>query len=201
MRIFSFTRKKKKPPTTQTLFVSETLSVEFARRTGTKHLRLAVRRDGRVRVSGPWNITEGKAQAFVLQHQTWIERARTKMSALSHKVLPKITTANFAAKQAEALQIILTILEQIAPLYGFTYKAIRIKQQKTRWGSCSNQGNLNFNVQIIHLPSHLAEYLVIHEYCHLKELNHSTRFWALVRQACPTYVRARRELRTQYRLS
>ena len=79
--------------------------------------------------------------------------------------------------------------------YGFTFGRVAIKEQKSRWGSCSRKGNLNFNWRLLLAPLPVLDYVVIHELCHLKELNHSARFWALVARACPDYVVRRRGLR------
>jgi len=80
--------------------------------------------------------------------------------------------------------------------YGFAYKRVFIKNQKSCWGSCSERGNLNFNYKLAFLPPHIADYVIIHELCHLAELNHSPRFWSLVAQTCPEYKQRRKELRT-----
>lgn len=79
--------------------------------------------------------------------------------------------------------------------YRFAYGRIAIKEQKSRWGSCSRQGNLNFNWRLLLAPLPVLDYVVVHELCHLKELNHSARFWHLVAVACPTYAANRRWLR------
>ena len=90
------------------------------------------------------------------------------------------------------------VLERIAH-FNRTYRcAIRkvfIRNQKTRWGSCSKKGNLNFNYRIIALPPSIADYIIVHELCHLKEFNHSKRFWDLVARVIPEHKAIRRELR------
>ncbi len=80
--------------------------------------------------------------------------------------------------------------------YRFVYKRVAIKNQRSCWGSCSEHGNLNFNYKLAFLPSHIADYVIVHELCHLAELNHSPRFWSLVSQKCPEYKNCRTELKT-----
>ena len=79
--------------------------------------------------------------------------------------------------------------------YNFEINRITIRNQRTCWGSCSEHKNLNFNYKLLFLPRHLADYIIVHELCHLSELNHSSRFWDLVAQALPSYKEHRRELR------
>lgn len=78
--------------------------------------------------------------------------------------------------------------------YNFSFNRIAIRNQKTRWGSCSKRKNLNFNYRVALLPAHLADYIIVHELCHLQELNHSPNFWALVSRAIPNHRELRREL-------
>lgn len=80
-------------------------------------------------------------------------------------------------------------------VYGFTYGRVFIKNQKTRWGSCSKQGNLNFSYKLVFLSPHLVDYIIVHELCHLKEFNHGPNFWALVARMIPDYKKCRAELR------
>lgn len=79
--------------------------------------------------------------------------------------------------------------------YHLTWASVAIKSQKTRWGSCSRRGNLNFNWRLLLAPPAILDYVVIHELCHLNEHNHAPAFWALVERACPTYRESRRWLR------
>ena len=79
--------------------------------------------------------------------------------------------------------------------YGFAVGKITARNQRSRWGSCSKKGNLNFNYRIAQLPAHLADYVIVHELCHLGEFNHSRAFWNLVARAVPDYAKCRTELR------
>ena len=80
-------------------------------------------------------------------------------------------------------------------LYNFEINRIAIKNTSTRWGSCSSKKNLNFNYKIIYLRPVFADYLIVHEICHLKEFNHSRRFWELVAKTIPDYAIINKELR------
>ena len=79
--------------------------------------------------------------------------------------------------------------------YNFEINRVAIRNQRTCWGSCSEYKNLNFSYKLLFLPPHLADYVVVHELCHLEELNHSPQFWALVEQTLPEYKKHRKELR------
>lgn len=78
-------------------------------------------------------------------------------------------------------------LDELAERHGFTYKQVRIKNQKTRWGSCSAKRNINLNLRLMMAPDEAIDYVLIHELCHLRELNHTPAFWALVAGCCPDY--------------
>jgi predicted metal-dependent hydrolase len=114
------------------------------------------------------------------------------------KIFIRQSAADFAEKKAAALLLITEKAERFNAFYKFAYASIRIKNQRSRWGSCSSKGNLNFNYSLIYLPSHLADYVVVHELCHLKALNHGPSFWNLVKEAMPDYALRRRELRQKY---
>ena len=79
-------------------------------------------------------------------------------------------------------------VEQLARTHGFSYNRLRIKHQKTRWGSCSAKGNINLNLRLMMTPDAAIDYVIIHELCHLRELNHSRQFWAHVAGCCPDFA-------------
>lgn len=89
-------------------------------------------------------------------------------------------------------------LSVLNKVYNFTINRIAIKNTKTRWGSCSSKGNLNFNYKIIYLSPVFADYLIVHELCHLGEMNHSRKFWALVSKIVPNYNIIDKELKRIY---
>ena len=76
-------------------------------------------------------------------------------------------------------------------VYGFRYQNVRVKNQKTRWGSCSSKGNINLNLRLMMAPEPAIDYVIVHELCHLRVLNHSPAFWTLVESCFPDYRRWR----------
>ena len=102
---------------------------------------------------------------------------------------------SYLQNRGPARQLVRQRLEYYNQFYGFQYGRVSIKNQRSRWGSCSKQGNLNFNYRLVNLPSELADYIIVHELCHLKEMNHSARFWRLVVQVMPDYLTRRQKLK------
>lgn len=103
--------------------------------------------------------------------------------------------ADFLKNKEKAREIILERLKHFSGFYNFSHGRVSIRNQKTRWGSCSRQGNLNFNYRLVHLREELLDYVVVHELCHLKEFNHGSSFWNLVAKAVPEHQVLRRELK------
>lgn len=113
----------------------------------------------------------------------------------SIKILDTRSKKEYLQYKDRARELVYRRLEYFNALYGYTYKRISIRNQKTRWGSCSKQGNLNFHYKIAFLPEHLADYIIVHELCHLKEMNHSKKFWDQVARTMPDHKARRRQLR------
>src|SRR5450830_845542 len=107
-----------------------------------------------------------------------------------------IIRRRFTTQKREMARILVeNRLSVINKFYNFKINRVAIKNTTTRWGSCSSKGNLNFNYKIIYLKQSLADYLIVHELCHLGELNHSKRFWALVLKIIPDYAKINKELK------
>lgn len=94
----------------------------------------------------------------------------------------------------EAKKYIPSRVKELAKHYGFNFDKVKVKKIKSRWGSCSSKKNLNFNYKLMHFNTKIIDYVIIHELCHLKEMNHSKKFWKLVEQIVPEYKDNKREL-------
>lgn len=168
----------------------------------TKHLRITITRDGIIKVSKPKHITIPQAEAFLLSKSDWINSTLEKIKLAqsiqsenpNHPQI-KLTRKDYLRLKPLALKITTEKLKHYNQHYNLPYKNITIKNQKTRWGSCSHTGNLNFNYKIALLPEQLQDYIVVHELCHRGQFNHSHKFWDLVAETIPNHLELRRELR------
>ena len=114
----------------------------------------------------------------------------------SHKIKKKKkVNKNYLENKSKALEIVKNRIEYFNTFYNYKWNRIVIRNQKTRWGSCSRRGNLNFNYKIALLPQKSSDYIIVHELCHLGEFNHSQKFWDLVAKTIPDYKGIRRDLR------
>lgn len=105
------------------------------------------------------------------------------------------TKAEYVKHKPAALAMAQNKIAYFNEFYGFKVNRITIKNQKSRWGSCSRKGNLNFNYKIALLPRALSDYVIVHELCHLGEFNHSPAFWALVTKTIPDHKRIRKQFK------
>lgn len=163
-----------------------------------KLLRISVHSNGAVTVTMPHRATLRDAERWVKKKAKWIIE---KLNGFKNAkpVYLNDQSLSFDNHKQSAQERVEAMLQKFNETYHFRYNKIRIKNHKSRWGSCSKKGNLNFNYRIALLPNHLAEYIVVHELCHLKELNHSKRFWGLVAQTLPDHKKRRAELRKSHR--
>jgi predicted metal-dependent hydrolase len=111
------------------------------------------------------------------------------------KVRRKKPSPKYLKRREGARGFIHARLEYWNQFYNFKYNRVSIKDTKTRWGSCSKRGNLNFSYKLALMPEHLADYVIVHELCHLKKFNHGPKFWKLVGEAMPDWQERRMELK------
>lgn len=160
-----------------------------------KYLRLTVHPGGRVVLSGPLRASQRSIEKFLRLHAGWIEKNVKKLAKLKPVSEKSFTRTQYLKNKEAARKLVKERLAHFNKLYGYKYNRVSITNPKTRWGSCSDKGNMSFSARIVLLPQELQDYIVVHELCHLKELNHSKDFWALVERAIPNYKELRKKLR------
>jgi hypothetical protein len=175
----------------------KTLSYNLRQSRLSRVLRITIYRDNRVTVSAPSGASTSQIERFVLSKQNWIA-AKLKENEVFAIRTPQIrhSTKEINAYKKQAQIFVRQRIVELNKAYGFRYGNISVRNQKSRWGSCSKKGNLNFNYKIVLLPQEYADYIITHELCHLKEFNHSAAFWKLVAQTVPDYKKLRAELRS-----
>ena len=168
-------------------------AVEYRISKRARHVRITVYPGGTARVTVPQRLSREVAERFVEARVEWIQQAAARMKHL--KPLPVSGRRAYLAHKEEARAIITECVHKWNTYYNHPFTRIAIKDTKRAWGSCSHKGNLNFSYALMFLPHDLRDYVVVHELCHLREHNHSPRFWALVAQTMPRYQEHRRALR------
>jgi predicted metal-dependent hydrolase len=156
-----------------------------------KYRRLTIRvYADKVLVTKPARISNSQAMFFVEKKMHWI---RKKLDF--YKTAPIYDWKNFAPDVEKSLGFVKERLAHFNAHYQFTYGHVRVKNQRSVWGTCSAKKNLNFNAKIMALPPEQADYIIVHELCHTKEFNHSLKFWDLVAQQIPDYKRIKKDLK------
>lgn len=164
-----------------------------------KSLAIEITPELQVVVRAPARMPVREINAFVQEKDDWIRahlqqmaekkrlREQYREQALSKEELQELAT--------QAMKLIPQKVHYYAQIIGVTYGRITIRNQRTRWGSCSGKGNLNFNCLLLLMPEEVLDYVVVHELCHRKEMNHSARFWEEVEKILPDYRQSRKWLK------
>lgn len=167
----------------------------------TRHLRITIHPDGRVVITKPLHISNRAVETFVIKRRAWIDQTLARLKKQETKYGPPLTlprprrnSTAYKEARSKTRTLVTERLSNFNKIYNFTYGTISIRDQKTRWGSCSAKGNLSFNYRIGFLPQELADYVIVHELCHTKEHNHSKKFWDLVARTVPNHAKLRKEL-------
>ncbi len=157
-------------------------------RSNRKTLSLQVNSEGII-VRAPFAVNDADINAFILKHKEWIDKNLEKQSCRQKELaaLDPITMQDIKELADKAKKVIPERVKYYAPKVGVTYGSITIRNQHTRWGSCTGKGNLNFNCLLMLAPPQVLDSVVVHELCHRKEMNHSDRFYAEVLRVYPEY--------------
>ncbi|HDH07765.1 MAG TPA: M48 family peptidase [Candidatus Moranbacteria bacterium] len=158
-------------------------------------MRLSIYCDGNLVATRPQGLSENSVERFIIQKANWILSKLEHFKKFKGNFFFRNNKAEYLKHKEEARKFIGNRIEHFNNFYNFQFNRINIRNQKTRWGSCSKKGNLNFNYKVALLPARIADYIIVHELCHLKEFNHSKEFWDLVSRTAPDHRDIRKELR------
>lgn len=160
-------------------------------RSNRKTISIQIRADGQIVVRCPRQMRSEEVKHFVESKEVWIQRHLSKVN--SRGVQP-LTRYEIELLRKQVKEMVTERVAHYAALMDVSYGRITVRTQKTRWGSCSSKGNLNFNCLLALVPPDVLDYVVVHELCHLKEMNHSKQFWEKVGKILPDYDQSKRWL-------
>ncbi len=154
-----------------------------------KSLQVEIHSDCSVIVRAPRWVSSSEIDRFLEERREWIEETygKTRKRMEDNSVRDRFSEREIEKLKKEARDTIPALVNEYAAKMGVSFKRISIRCQKNVWGSCSAKGNLNFNCLLMLCPEPVMRYVIVHELCHLKELNHSKRFWEEVEKYCPDY--------------
>lgn len=166
-----------------------------------KSIAIEIKLDLRIIVRAPFSMSDRRIKKFISEKSDWINKnievVKTRIAAETEKEKqPKFTDAEITEMVKEAKASLCPLVEYFSNVIGVSYGKITVRHQISRWGSCSSKGSLNLNCLLVLCPDDVKNYVIIHELCHLKELNHSKQFWTLVESYCPNYKKCKGWLKT-----
>lgn len=162
------------------------------RRSKRKSAAIKITADMQIVVFVPLYVSDNEIERMVISKSKWIDEHMLKVQSTIDErgKLEKITFEQIKELANQAVEYIPKRVKYYAEKENFVYNKITIKNLLSRWGSCSTKGNLNFNCLLMLTPDYVIDYVVVHELCHLREMNHSEKFWAEVEKIMPDYQRA-----------
>lgn len=161
-------------------------------RSSRKSCSIQIKADGTITVRAPRLMPKANIDRFINEKMDWIERNRNRILSRQNELnaVRHLNNDEIIALTRSAKQVIPQRVEYFAGLMNVQYNKIFIRHQKTRWGSCSAKKNLNFNCLMMLTPSEIIDYIIVHELCHLKQMNHSKNFWSEVERYLPEYKKS-----------
>lgn len=162
------------------------------RRSKRKSATIKITADMQIVVFVPLYVSDNEIERLVISKSKWIDEHMLKVQSTidERSKFEKITFEQVKELADQAVEYIPKRVKYYAEKENFVYNKITIKNLVSRWGSCSTKGNLNFNCLLMLTPDYVIDYIVVHELCHLREMNHSEKFWAEVEKIMPDYQRA-----------
>ena len=170
-------------------------------RSDRRSFAIEIGRDKKIKVRVPRRASKAQIEGLLKEKQDWILRTldkidkRNAIEKSEENQIEKLEPEEVKKLKKEARNHLASLTEYWAEKIGVSYGRISIRGQKTRWGSCSSKGNLNYNYLLMLCPDDVIEYVVIHELCHRIYMNHSKRFWEKIEEFCPNYRQARKWLK------
>lgn len=161
--------------------------VHFYKSKKAKRLIISITKNNEIKVAVPIRIDLNKAVDFAQSKINWIKKTQDKISK-------KIIITNNHYCRSDAKKILVRRLNEISNDTGLSYNKVSIRNQKTRWGSCSSLNNISLNIKLIALPPRLMDYVIFHELVHTVERNHSKKFWNLLNNYLPKSNQLNKEL-------
>lgn len=169
-------------------------SVLFEKSKRAKHLNISIRPFKGIRVAVPQMMSYAQAEEIVRRKIPWIRKHAQRMKNIEIEREKTLKDSGTLDKE-KVRRILISRLSELSRKYGFSYNKVFIKNQKTRWGSCSARNNINLNIKLILLPGELMDYVLLHELVHTKIKNHSKRFWDELNRFVPNARSLNRQLR------
>lgn len=163
-------------------------------RSSRKTTVIQINERGEVIVRSPFSVSRRSVEKMLREKQEWIEKHQKKVKEAAAECR-EITDRERREGIDRAMKIFPDRVAYYAELMGVTYGRITLREQKTRWGSCSSKGNLNFNWKLALMPQEILDYVVVHELAHRIEMNHSDQFWKIVESVLPDYRERRKWLK------
>ena len=160
-----------------------------------KRVSITVHCDGAIVLTTPAHLPERFATNFLKNKCSWLSSKLSYFRRFGGARPVRRRRREYRIHKERARQLALERLAHFNQHYGLRFARVSIRDQKTRWGSCSQKGTLSFNYRLALLPQHLADYVIVHELCHLAHFDHSKAFWHKVAEAIPEYAARKRQLR------
>lgn len=162
----------------------QSVTVRFRKVKKAKGIRIQISSADRVVVTGGLRTSFRSLEQFFALHREWVKKKLLHFQEFPNPTL-KLTPEAYKQKKEAARILVQEKLTYWNQYYHFSWKRVTIRNQSTRWGSCSSAGTLSFHAAIVDLPGSLQDYLIVHELCHVRAMNHGVSFWTLVEKILP----------------